>query len=490
MKKSLFIFAAASILFAGCDKNPGGAGDPEAKIAGIISGIQSVEVVPTDTDGAVEFTADGASAMLFDVSPLSAAQALLAETGAQSYFSLQTENVDTSGSPIFFDIISVQMDASGNFVEVTVMPKDDSVISRSYVARLKIEANTGKDNYVCRTSGDFSLVCSSKLPQFLSFCNPVVEWTIGDTYKIGALNKPQMASGAQTTVQYYSDNESVAMILGNEIFITGTGRTTITVCACETEKYFAGTASYQLVIFPQDALKGVFSVSEAKTVLFSKGNLRASIDAGGLPVGWGFAEHQYDFVGKSGANEKIGVAAGDFDLFGWSTDAEHSNWGINTQTVSLSGYTDGNFKEWGLAVGGNWRTLSIQEWTYLLHRNVNGGSKEGYAYRNCNSPGIEIEGDNVKGTFIYPDNYEGSYNESTWSAIEEAQIVFLPAAGFRDGNSIFAQEDMAAGYYWTSTASDDICTYYLGFLGSGDADQWDINSRELGYSVRLVSDFN
>lgn len=93
-------------------------------------------------------------------------------------------------------------------------------------------------------------------------------------------------------------------------------------------------------------LPGAFTVNaEGKTVYFSKGNLQATVDAAGTPTSWRFAANQYDCVGEGGANKVIGQAAGDVDLFGWSTAS--SNYGISASTSDSVYY--GDFVEWGKA---------------------------------------------------------------------------------------------------------------------------------------------
>ena len=61
----------------------------------------------------------------------------------------------------------------------------------------------------------------------------------------------------------------------------------------EHDEVIVDDYDYESVIYPQGAVKGVFSVSKNKRVCFSQGNLQyqASTDT------WRFAEHQYDVVG-------------------------------------------------------------------------------------------------------------------------------------------------------------------------------------------------
>ncbi|MDE6690132.1 MAG: hypothetical protein K2J86_09700 [Prevotella sp.] len=65
--------------------------------------------------------------------------------------------------------------------------------------------------------------------------------------------------------------------------------------------------------------------------------------------------------------------------------------------------------------------------------------------------------------------------------------IFVPAAGFRLGSSIYCAEDF--GYYWSSTPYGSIAqrtSYYLGFFSSHHSVGW--LNRNGGFSVRPVSD--
>jgi Fibrobacter succinogenes major domain (Fib_succ_major). len=364
------------------------------------------------------------------------------------------------------------------------------------VARLKIEANQGKGNYVCKTSSYFPITIPhvQKKSQNLSFSDSTVDWILSDTRKIGGVYYPQDVSGEMTTVTLISSNESVAEISSdNNILVKGIGTTTITALAVESDEYLAGSASYVLSIYPRYALKGVFSVSATKTVVFSKGNLQASVDATGAPAAWRVAEHQHDYLGEETLDLGLGTKELNLDLFCWSTDAASNNWGIHTKTgtptdPNTPGFTDGNFRDWGSVIGDGWRTLSKEEWSYLLKRQVNGGSGYMYAYRNFNFTAIKIDGEYVKGIFFYPDNYTGSYNETTWAEINAANIVFLPGGGYREGQMVMTDYNRS-GLYWTSTPDHDNRAYYMTFAGDIETGISDFNFRFMGYSVRLVADF-
>ena len=114
---------------------------------------------------------------------------------------------------------------------------------------------------------------------------------------------------------------------------------------------------------------GTFSVSADKQVTFSKGNLQytQSTDT------WSFADNQYDYLGEANIAIDADVLADKVDLFGWSTSA--TNFGVSTSTDWENGYS-GSFIDWGTNKIGNdapntWRTLTRDEWEYLLNNRPN-----------------------------------------------------------------------------------------------------------------------
>jgi len=255
------------------------------------------------------------------------------------------------------------------------------------------------------------------------------------------------------------------------------------------------------------ALPGLFSVSATKKVQFSRGNLQATVNAAGTPSAFNFAENQSDIIGNATANTTIGTSAGNIDLFGWSTDATNNNWGIHTKTSSTTGYTDGNFKNWGkttIVNGGNkedfWSTLSNDEWKYLL--NLTGNE---LVARTDSNRYAKAKVNGIKGLILFPDGY---YNEATisgiagiaqvnkplasfpsesvatdtWNTMESKGCVFLPAAGFRNGSTV--NSSASTGCYWTSTLNGETEAYRL-YFGNG-SQSIENNKRFYGNAVRLV----
>lgn len=217
----------------------------------------------------------------------------------------------------------------------------------------------------------------------------------------------------------------------------------------------------------------LFSVSSERKVRFSQGNLQyqASTDT------WRFAEHQYDYVGDAVSgnvsegsnlcdNSQISSSySGWIDLFGWGTSGYNGKMPFMTSNA-YADYGDGNNDiaatnyDWGVFCtisnggGHEWRTLTTQEWEYLIKR-----SNTLYGQATvCNVRGCVLLPDDwqlpVGLTFTpKPYNYEtNTYNTDEWNKMESNGAVFLPAAGDRYNNTITDTGESPIGYYWTSSA--------------------------------------
>ena len=237
---------------------------------------------------------------------------------------------------------------------------------------------------------------------------------------------------------------------------------------------------------------GIFSVGEGKTVTFSKGNLQYH------PANdeWRFAPSQLDY--KDGANSNCSSTYnGWLDLFGWSTSA--TNFGVST-SKDYDDYS-GPFVDWGTNKIGSdtpntWRTLTYDEWRYLLRERPNYSELCGAAQVNGVNGLIFLpdtwvcpKGITFKSGFHSDYSVEayGQYQTFTadqWSALEAAGAVFLPAAGDRIGSNVFGVQD--DGYYWSATEYKGSNARYLCFY-SDEAGMYYV-FRYGGLSVRLVKD--
>ena len=236
-----------------------------------------------------------------------------------------------------------------------------------------------------------------------------------------------------------------------------------------------------------------FSVSSSQQVYFSKGNLQFHPSKGE----WRFAERQTDYIGTANNRYTSGTYDGWIDLFGWSTPA--TDFGVTAATEESDYYT--SFIDWGSNTIGNdapntWRTLTYNEWGYLVFERPNASSLHGVARVNGVNGLILLPNDwscpsdvTFKSGFHIDYSIEayGQYQtiaQEQWLKMENAGAVFLPAAGYRTGSNVYSVQ--YSGYYWSAIVSTSLHAYCLDF----NSDKTDMRSyvRDIGRSVRLVRD--
>ena len=235
----------------------------------------------------------------------------------------------------------------------------------------------------------------------------------------------------------------------------------------------------------QKTVNGIFTVNaDGDQVQFASGNLRYTSGA------WSFFDHQYDYYAE--------YSAASWDKFGWSTSG--TTYGKSTSTNE--NLYKGDFVDWGNAVGTGWRTLSNDEWAYVVNTrsaSTVGGTDNGrYAKAKVND---------VQGLILFPDTYThpdgvtaptgvnatgstgwngNSYTAADWTKMESAGCVFLPAAGgrYNQSNPTLVVNAGTEGNYWSST-SDNSTANLLTFSGYSFNPSI-TDSPRMGYSVRLV----
>lgn len=290
-----------------------------------------------------------------------------------------------------------------------------------------------------------------------------------------------------------------------------------------------------------------FSVSPTTKVMFSPGNLQYHANLGSHLCAdgttqngtWRFAEHQWDMVGygygQGGAaydniiggtiegSSNNGSTKAWKDLFCWGTSGWKSGANASFPEAVSEYYYDyyigGNpnydfsgyyaYADWGVynQIGddapGTWRTMTKDEWEYLFQERPNALNKYGAARVN-----------GITGVVILPDDWtlpngcsftagmtnandykdwgqvNNVYVGTQWELMESNGAIFLPASGFRSGNSantsnIIAQRVGAAGYYWSSTVYNESSVYGLSFSSKALYSQAHL-SRGYGRAVRLV----
>ena len=259
-----------------------------------------------------------------------------------------------------------------------------------------------------------------------------------------------------------------------------------------------------------------FSISEKQKVLFSSGNLQYCAHDNI----WRFAENQYDMIGD--ANKNISSTyTGWIDLFGWGTSGYHNDTDeYNTQyqpystsksdvdlTNNRYGYgpslnqtdkdlvnTSANY-DWGVynaiqnedEESSQWRTLTQNQWLYLINSRANAAEKW---FRGS------VNG--VNGIILLPDEYmeatipyttgvtnftSNSFSPDEWNVMEKDGAVFLPAAGSRSGTTYTA----GTASYHSTTARDSARNYIAHFTDVNTSYSY-VGSRYMGRSVRLVKD--
>ncbi len=261
---------------------------------------------------------------------------------------------------------------------------------------------------------------------------------------------------------------------------------------------------------------GCFSVAPNRYVKFAPGNLQytQSTDT------WAFAAQQYELLGTDNVVGgdvildteeygddgycKYGTALADkIDLFGWSGGSGTVKWGIGISTSD--GDYSGDFVDWGQNLGDSktWRTLTYDEWDYVLNIRTNASSLKGVARINLNDDGSEY----ANGLILLPDDWQaptgvlfksgfvseyGSQTYATyqtftladWLRLEAAGAVFLPASGDRSGASVHYVQTYGA--YWSFMSNESDGAYYL-FVISAET-TFDGEGCEIGRAVRLVQD--
>lgn len=222
--------------------------------------------------------------------------------------------------------------------------------------------------------------------------------------------------------------------------------------------------------------KAVYSVSSTQKVVMSKGNLQYQASTNTFR----FAPHAWDAV-KEGNTQASASYDGWIDNFGWATSGYEGYYAYLTSPYNSAYYTggsiDGTEYDWGVhnAIvngentdpAGTWRTLSTEEWEYLLENRsastLNGVENARYAIAT-------VEGQ--KGIILIPDHFEmpanvpqprtetinipspyasNIYSTDEWNAMEEAGCVFMPSVGCMNVNNNTMVSVDYLGCYWTST---------------------------------------
>lgn len=234
---------------------------------------------------------------------------------------------------------------------------------------------------------------------------------------------------------------------------------------------------------PAGALSGKFTINAGgDQIAFSKGNLQATTTDLGENWTWGFAANQWKYLGMAVANDKISgngtvSANGTVDLFGWSTAATY--YGINNSYKAVD-YI-GDFVDWGPNMGAGWRTLTKDEWNYLIENNTKGratvNDTTGYIFLPNDWSGPAFTPD--------PDNFTTNvYSGDDWTAMENAGAVFLPSGPARNGVYALIANDAK---YSSSTSLNNDTSYVFTIYYNQSQSACTGTNRAYGCMVRLVT---
>ena len=297
---------------------------------------------------------------------------------------------------------------------------------------------------------------------------------------------------------------------GEEPIFTKSTESTELVVALNTVKTMN---TVEVTAVPEGAINGLFTINaNGDQVYFSKGNLQY-IGSASIPY-WKFADNQWDYFGKTTVQNSTYQNV-DRDLFGWGTSGYNHGavlyqpWSTSqndSQYYAYGSYTYNLYDQtgqadWGynaILNGGNqenigWRTLTKDEWDYLLFTRTGAVLKKGLG--NING---------VYGMILLPDSWtlpEGlsfisgssswttnTYTIDQWVMMENNGAVFLPAAGDRHGVGVYnlgnPNDGGNAGLYWSASYRNSNYVYYVSFLRLSIRTGY--YNRYVGLSVRLV----
>ena len=256
-----------------------------------------------------------------------------------------------------------------------------------------------------------------------------------------------------------------------------------------------------------------FSVSANKQVVFSSGNMWYDIYediTGSYLEDYGCISRGYELD----SNENLLR----FDLFGWSGSTGDASFGFGF-SFDDSDYA-GDFVDWGHFFDDDdkdseWRTLTKDEWIYLINGRSNASSLIGIARIQLDSTGTSYvnglillpdswncpKGVSFKSGFAYFDDEEGSdkaypkyqcFTLGQWYELQRGGAVFLPASGylFNSGHHFDNSYDQRCGFYWSATSSPNPSILGEIYCLKFDPYKVEIDSvrRRDRLSVRLVRD--
>lgn len=228
---------------------------------------------------------------------------------------------------------------------------------------------------------------------------------------------------------------------------------------------------------PHNATKGIFSVGYSQQVFFAKGNLQYQASSGM----WRFANNQWETIGHANTNISANYS-GWIDLFGWGTGNDPFNHSENNNDYAM-------FCDWGsYGMGDGWRTPTMEEWHYLFTGRSDAYNKWGAALVNGVAGIVVLPDDWVMPSglsFKHSFNYsQNTYDNVSWSRMEKAGAIFLPAAGRRTGKGMYNYGNDCD--YWSSTPNGNTKAFNVDLTKGKNLIPRDDSPRKHGFAVRLI----
>lgn len=309
---------------------------------------------------------------------------------------------------------------------------------------------------------------------------------------------------------YTADGKTSTLTLGN-------GNTLNILRSQYTPINLTPTQTFSLNFTRATGAKGgFFSVSGSQKVQFSQGNLQyRAKDENNAPHHWRFAENQYDHIFTNNTTSLTDYSESStswVDLFFWGTSGNNSLYPHNlNSTFNTSTDIAGTNNDWGvncsISNGGSsrnlWRTLTKDEWVYLLNTRAGASGKWAKA-TVAGTEGLILVPDewNCPSTIIsltYGSSSRFTSNPidaTTWQNLEALGAIFLPLTGFlsysQKTSTWQITQTNSSSFYWTSTFSHYNAgpyAYRLSFLNDTDpsaSTENDIAFWKRGFAVRLV----
>lgn len=268
---------------------------------------------------------------------------------------------------------------------------------------------------------------------------------------------------------------------------------------------------------PEGALNGLFSVSPYKQVFFSQGCLKYQAST----RIWRLADNQYDYVGNDNHNISQ-TYTGWIDTYCWGTSGWNSGanqyqpWAVSPNDndylpggSTTSDLTDDYINaDWcfynAIENAGNqsglWRTLTKDEWAYLIEtRNNNplygnGQTTNNYLSFKCQ---LTIQGTQYIGVMVLADNdsenvQSSNYATTSWSSVPQLTEIpegaaFLVGGPNRQGTTII--DIHSYGNYYSTTHASSTNAYYFNFNQTAMLMQG-VDGRHFGFNVRPVAEID